>query len=405
MLSLISEPVPTLSASEPTRLRILVLCEGDAETYDSWSGISRSVLLELRRRGHTVTAGDVDLYGLQRLLVAAGEFSPDRRRWWVRHHLMARPFMERSRNAARLLADGRASFDVILQFGATFLVDPAPVPVVLYCDGNIALSRMGAAGGESDAALLRPDEVEGIWEREAEVYRKASRILAISDRLRQSFIDDFSIAADRVRTIFAGPNFDVTRIPPPSDARKSSSPTILFVGRQFQRKGGDVLLSAFRLVTERIPDARLVIVGPSDLRVDQKGVEVAGLLDKGTDEGWEGLVSAYSEAHVFCLPSRYEGLSIAVMEAMLFGLPCISTFTEWSRPETIEDGRTGLVVPLDNPQALAEAMCALLQDPGRARAMGMAGRERARSVFSWHAVVEKMEQELLGAITGVRSGS
>jgi alpha-maltose-1-phosphate synthase len=381
-------------AASPRPLRILLLCEGDPESWDSWSGISRSVVHHLRALGHTVIPGDVDLYGVRRVLTAARQFAPRRRRWWVKYHLLDAPFRARSRRAREHVAGQAERPDVILQFGVTFDASTSGVPVVLYCDGNIALSQTGSAGGQSEAAFLRPREVEALRAREGRSYAGAERILTLSERLRQSFIQDFQVPAERVRTIYAGPNFDTSRIPEPSPAEKPGPPTVLFVGRQFQRKGGDVLLEAFRTVRERIPGARLLIVGPSDLTVDQPGVEVLGLIDKNTGAGWERLKQTFLQAHVFCMPSRYEGLSISFLEAMYFGLPCIGAHTDWSPPEMIEEGRTGLVVPVDDPQALAGALTTLLESPGEARIMGMNGRRRAEAHFNWTEVVRKMNEEL-----------
>ena len=382
-----------------TPLRILLLCEGDAETNDSWSGISRSVVNQLRARGHEVIPADVDLYGIERLLTAARQYSPERRRWWIRYHLMEAPFARRSGKALRHLQATSPRPDVVLQFGATFRVDSADVPVVLYCDGNVALSELAISGGQSEASFLTPREIAGVREREARVYREAAAVLTISERLRRSFCEDFSLPPERVRTIYAGSNFEPERIPVPTLALKDGPPTVLFVGRQFQRKGGDVLLQAFARVTERFPDARLLIAGPSDLSVDQKGVHVLGLLNKDTPQGWEALKNAYVQSHVFCMPTRYEGLSISFLEAMYFGLPCISTFNEWSQPEMILDGITGLVVPVDQPEALADSICSLFSDPGRARAMGLKGRRRAEDTFTWDTVIGKME----GVLHGVAS--
>ncbi|HTI03926.1 MAG TPA: hypothetical protein VL549_01305, partial [Gemmatimonadales bacterium] len=62
-------------------MNILLLCEGDAESYDSWSGIAKSLVDHLRAAGHTVISGDVDLAGADRWLAAAMTFAIDRRRW------------------------------------------------------------------------------------------------------------------------------------------------------------------------------------------------------------------------------------------------------------------------------------------------------------------------------------
>ena len=371
-------------------MKILVLTEGDAETHDSWSGISRSVLQALRAAGHTVVTGDVDLYGVQKALAAAGTVRPGRRRWGINFRLGALPFRMRSRNARRLVETVGRDADVILQFGATFRVpESVRVPVVFYGDSNIRQSLSGRSTGYSEAAVLTDAEVRAIGRREAAVYGRVAHLFTISERLRRSFIEDFGIPEGRVTTIHAGPNLDVGRIPWPRPAPPMGGPTILFVGRQFHRKGGDLVLRAFERVRERIPDARLVIAGPSDLQVSQPGVSLLGFLDKDTPEGWQKLLDTYAASTVFCLPTRFEAFGIVYLEAMCFGLPCVGP-EAWAVPEMIVDGVTGFTFPSEDVEALADRLTSVLREPDRARRMGEAGRERALSHFTWPATIGRM---------------
>src|SRR5437762_7961948 len=96
-------------------LRILLLCEGDARSWDCWSGTSKSLVDQLGSAGHTVETGDVDLYGNNRLLGAALTFSVNRRRWATRFHLSGPPFRLRSRKAWHHIAAQRGKVDFILQ--------------------------------------------------------------------------------------------------------------------------------------------------------------------------------------------------------------------------------------------------------------------------------------------------
>jgi alpha-maltose-1-phosphate synthase len=375
-------------------MRILLLCEGDAETWDSWSGSARSLLDHLRLAGHTVETRDVDLAGADRWMAAAGTFSPRRRRWWSKYHLAEGPFRRRSRLAGRHVEEFRDRIDLVLQIGATF--EPlgcGPTPYAVYCDSNIRVAELGAATGHSDAFTLTPAELEGVRAREGRVYRGAAAVFAMSDFLRRSFRDDFQIPAERVFTLHAGLNLDLERIPWPRPARSAGPPTILFVGRQFERKGGDLLLRAFRRVRERVPGARLLIVGPASLERAEEGVHVLGFLDKGTAHGWNALMRAYAESDVFCLPTRFEPFGIAYLEAMFFGLPCIGT-DRWAVPEMVVEGETGYLVPIDDVEALADRLARLLLDPDLRSRMGVAGRARAESHFTWAAVVERMADAL-----------
>lgn len=376
-------------------MRILVLGEGDARHFSSWSGISHKVVEALELLGHQIIDINCDLDGASRFLGAAATYSPKRRRWWVKYHLGDIPFRMRSRRARRGIRRHAGSIDVALQFGATFHARlPAGVPLFLYCDGNIALSNVGAEGGASDAAELSDAEIAKIKAREARIYSEAEHIFCFSHTLAESFVDHFDIPMSRVSTVYAGSNFDSADIVPDIPRRRRSPPNILFVGRDFHRKGGDILLDAFRLVREHVPDARLTIIGPRDAPVPAEGVDFLGFLSRDDPEQALQLHDSFQSATVFCMPTRFEGLSIAFLEAMLFALPCVSASTQWARPEMIVEGETGLTVPMDDPEALASALRSLLMDRKCAEEFGRKGRNRALDFFTWPTVVAKMEARM-----------
>jgi glycosyltransferase involved in cell wall biosynthesis len=371
-------------------MKILLLCEGDAERMDgSFSGSSKSLLDHLRQAGHQVLTGDTDLYGIQKYLAAAATVVPDREKWGVRFHLGAVPFRMRTGLAARHIA-AAGPLDAVLQIGATF--EPrgrGRTPYFLFCDSNIRMADRGRESGQSQAASLTPSEVDDVAAREATVYRGAAGVFTLSERLRRSFIEDFGLPPAAVHTAGAGPNLDLARIPPRAPRAPDQPPTVLFVGVQFERKGGDLLLRAFRRVREVIPQARLLIVGPRDLQVDQPGVENLGFLRKDVPSEWEQLIRAYASADVFCLPTRFEPFGIVYIEAMFFGLPCIGP-DAWAIPEMIDDGVTGFLVAPDSEEALTDRMVRLLGDPGLARRMGEAGFARATRQFTWKAVATRV---------------
>lgn len=348
----------------------------------------------LRAGGHEVIAGDVDLRGISRLLAIAATWAPNRFRWWVRYHLLGFPFLLRSRKAARLIRAHRDRIDVILQVGATF--EPrgrGTIPYAIYCDSNARLAERGSAMGYSEVSALTAGERAGVVAREARVYRDAALIMTFSNRLRDSFVEDFHVPEGRVRTIAAGPNFPVDTVPPPSPEPRSGPPTVLFVGRRFHRKGGDLLLAAFRQVRSRIPGARLVVVGPPDLTIEEEGVTNLGFLSRDDPDQALRLRQAYSQAQVFCMPTRFEAFGLVYLEAMLFGLPCIGP-DAWAVPEIVLHGETGLIVPPEDPDALARAIERILEDPELAARMGAAGRQRALAAFTWPMVVGRMVEGL-----------
>jgi len=380
--------------------RILLLTEGDAERWDSWSGSAKSVVDHLRKAGHEVFTADVDLYGPARWLGAALSFSPNVKRWGVRYHLG--PVGHRLRSAKASIAASRlgSAAQCILQIGATFQPPQhESLPYFLFCDSNIQTSVEGAAYGVSDSAWLQPSEFDRIRRQEAAIYRGAAGVLTISEYLRRSFINDFGLPSDRVHAVGAGANLDVTHIPVPRSGPRTGVPTVLFVGKQFERKGGATLLEAFHRVRSRIPEARLVIVGPPTSPSSESGVEWLGNLDKNNPAERATLLHSYLDADVFCLPSLFEPFGIVILEAMLFGLPCVGT-AAWAIPEMIVAGETGYTVPRADAGALADRLTELLTNRELGYRMGIAGRKRALDWYSWDAVAARMAASIeMGLLT------
>ena len=372
-------------------MRILMLAEGDPETWSCWSGSARGILEQLRAQGHTVETADVDLRGHDRWIAAGATLSPNRRRWATRYHLGAVPFELRSRKADAAVARRRGRVDAILQIGATFRTRRhGGVPRYLCCDSNIRVAEQGQSSGFSDASVLRPQELRAIARREHAVYRDADGIFTLSERLRRSFVTDFGIPDDKVRAIYAGPNLDLAHIPRSKAPRPDAHPpTILFVGFQFHRKGGDLRGESVRRVRRELPAARLVIAGPPADLSTEPGVVSLGNLDKQCPEDWQKLLAAYESADVFALPTRFEPFGIAFVEAMHFGLPCIGP-DAWAVPEIIADGETGFTVPPDNVEALTERLLDLLRNPALARRMGEAAQQRARGLFTWQHAAARL---------------
>lgn len=172
-----------------------------------------------------------------------------------------------------------------------------------------------------------------------------------------------------------------------------TSEMVLFAGEVGLRKGADVLQRAWETVASRRALARCVIVGPAtELRLPEtERLEVRGPV--ASEEVWKLI----REARVIVLPSRGEALPMILTEAMAAGRPFVSTPT--GGIASLADG--GIIVPVGDHRALAEALIALLADPERAQALGSAGRELCRKKMSPEAVGARLRQ-LYNLSTGQR---
>lgn len=173
----------------------------------------------------------------------------------------------------------------------------------------------------------------------------------------------------------------------PPDGR----PFILFLSRLHTKKGLDILAAAFRLLAARRQDVDLVVAGPDEGagQAFADTIADAGLSDRvhvvGPLYGRDKL-AAMVDAAVFCLPSRQEGFSIAITEALAAGLPVVIS-EACHFPEVGESG-AGHVTPLE-PAAIAAALEAVLGNPDAARAMGACGRALVMGRFTWPKIAEQ----------------
>ena len=178
-----------------------------------------------------------------------------------------------------------------------------------------------------------------------------------------------------------------------STNQPAHQPTLLFAGRLRYYKGLDTLLHALSLV----PDVPLVIVGDGPMREEWKQLtDTLDLRDQVTFTGEvpdEHLPGYYRSAHIFVLPAnaRAEAFGTVLLEAMASGLPCITTEVGTGTSWVVQDGVTGLVVPPRDPQALAEAIQVLLEDPQRRAVMGRAARARVEAEFTVERMVARVQ--------------
>jgi glycosyltransferase involved in cell wall biosynthesis len=246
---------------------------------------------------------------------------------------------------------------------------------------------------------------EGRMDRAYRRTRRVYRALGINDRLlslqRVSVAYVFSEWARQVNLRWGADPAKLSVLPPgfpvpdPPCRRSSSTFEFLFVGTDFERKGGFDVVEAFGQIAGDHPGARLTVVGPDPHApspdpfarswVEPKRRERAlttlerlereDLIRRRALESRETLLQElYPRADAFVMPSLAEGFGFTNVEAMSMGLPVI-TSDVGPMPEAVEDGETGILVPPGDVEALSEAMSRLASNPDSAVRMGAAGRE------------------------------
>jgi glycosyltransferase involved in cell wall biosynthesis len=214
--------------------------------------------------------------------------------------------------------------------------------------------------------------------------RLADRVVTISDSLRRFTIERVGVPAEKVETIHYGldepPHAWGTN---PPDAVPETARVVLSTSRLTRQKGIDVAIEALSFLPD---DVVLVVLGEGPERAlleelaREHAVDARVILPGRVPD-----VTAWlRRASVYVQPARWEGFGLAVLEAMVCGLPVVATNVS-SLPELVVDGETGLLVPPDEPAALARAIERALADP----VLGQAGLDRARRSFSVQQMTDR----------------
>lgn len=214
----------------------------------------------------------------------------------------------------------------------------------------------------------------------------AQALIAWCNWARRSLIDDYGVPADRIAVIAPGVPLD--RWPQPAVRPVNGPIRLLFVGADFERKGGEDLLRAFRSLPEGT-ELHLVTKAPVE---SAPGIHVHRDLDPNS----EALMRLYAEADLFVLPTRADCFPLAIQEAMAAGLPVVATDVG-AIGEAVQPGRTGLLVQPGDVGDLSAALTALIADPNRRAAMGRQARLEAERRFDSAANA----RQILGIMKGL----
>jgi len=219
---------------------------------------------------------------------------------------------------------------------------------------------------------------------ERNIYRNALKTFIMSSHVKNSVVQHYACDSKRVTCVYAGCNIEFRPLLLDNDDYRNKR--ILFIGVDWERKGGPELVEAFKLLLKKIPDARLTIVGCSpDIRHPQ--IEVIGRVPISD------INQHLIQASVLCLPTKIEPFGIVTIEAFIHKLPVVATRIG-ALPDLIVDGESGRLVAPDDIRGLADALIELLSDPEKCRSFGEHGYQIVKDNYSWQAVGARLKSEI-----------
>ena len=206
-----------------------------------------------------------------------------------------------------------------------------------------------------------------------------SGLFTMGHWLREWLIEQ-GVDASLVHAVGGGYNVDTQLISPQPKTHNK----ILFVGKDFKRKGGYITYDAFKLLREQGENVELFVIGPQENPIEDPvaGYHFIGQIPFNEEAKY------YNMCDIFCMPSYFEAYGLVFVEALTFGLPCIGRDC-YEMPYFIDEGNTGLLLRHDDPHELATLMLTLLRDPAYQHRVSSL-RPHYLQEYSWDAVAERM---------------
>lgn len=259
------------------------------------------------------------------------------------------------------------------------------IPTLLSLDAT-PLNYDELAGSYGDRVHAAPIERLKTLAHRA-VMRNATQFTAWSDWAKRSLVRDYGAAPERVVVIH--PGTDLRNFPEPgSRGERAAGPLrVLFVGGDFVRKGGDLLLEVGRALRGRV---ELHLVTAADIPQGDGVFVYKGLKPHSAE-----LLQRYREADVFVLPTRGDCLAVVLGEAMASCLPIITTRVG-AHAEAVEDGKSGFLLDLDDGAALRDRLERLANDAELLRTMGASSRQIGEARFDMRKNAGQIGDLLVG---------
>jgi glycosyltransferase involved in cell wall biosynthesis len=356
-----------------------------------WSGSGYNFFRALRRFGTIECAIGVEARNLVRYAIIARNFRFNRTEW-VRSFYLDTSYYKALNSSIKVALSKHVPCTVI-QIGSIYDASEACGVDACYSyhDGNVVqLINSGYLSARNC------DKAKRVFEWERRVLSGHRKVFTMSEYLRRSFVEDYGLNPGSVINIGVGMNFSF-----PENLHEKVAEEIfdfLYIGIDFERKGGPLLVEAFDRLSRGRPNVRLNIVGPKVMpvclrKMENKSIRFWGYLNKEVPEEKSKLNKLLRECHAFVLPSLYEPFGIAALEAMAYGMPVAAT-NAWAFPEMIRPGVNGALIERGSVDDLYAILESWSSSPDQVFRMGCAARMSVADRFTWSSVAAAVSQEV-----------
>ncbi|RME59169.1 glycosyltransferase family 1 protein [Candidatus Parcubacteria bacterium] len=284
----------------------------------------------------------------------------------------------------RDLVKMRSTYDILhahMAFGHAVVA-----VVVARCFGKKSIIKIACAGEFGDLAKFSRFRGFG---KALRVLRQADAVVAVSSEVEQELLS-YNFPHQRIVRIPNG--VDTAYFRPRSSRERGRKTRFILIGRRHPQKGVDVALSAAKILRDRGLASRFQInfygadYPEYDYRIMANAVGVASFVHFAPHQ--QDMLSVYQDADCFLLPSRGEGLSNALLEAMAMELPVVATAVSGTI-DVVDDSVDGLLIPPDSPEALADAMQMIMENPRLASELGKMARKKVERHYSLESVARQ----------------
>lgn len=260
----------------------------------------------------------------------------------------------------------------------TYMYVDLTVGYVNYMRQNLKSDYLYSGFQNSDQKILQRRGEEQI-----DYMKSCSGVFTMGNWLREWLVKQ-GVPNNKIHAVGGGTNVDISLIAP----RHKNHNRILFVGKDFKRKGGHVTYEAFKWLRNHGYEVELFVIGPSCNPIPDavEGFHFIGQIPFSEEAFF------YNMCDLFCMPSYFEAYGLVFVEALTFGLPCIGRDC-YEMPYFIEEGKTGLLLRHDDPVELAHLMLRVLQDSSFAENV-VQNRAKYIHNYSWDTVADRIAKAI-----------